>query len=77
MQAKSAIRESKIRNMRILFFSLGLQYYVAARYSYFANLSPTVANQSHHAIEMFLKGFLYYKLAGEEIHQEPRFSYGK
>jgi len=30
-----------------------------------------MANQSHHAIEMFLKGFLYYNLAMQRPDEEP------
>src|SRR4051794_29649109 len=40
------------------FFSLGVQYYVAARFSAFARFSPVCGNLFHHAIEMFLKGYL-------------------
>jgi hypothetical protein len=40
------------------FFSLGMQYYVAARFSAFARFSPVCGNLFHHAIEMFLKGQL-------------------
>ena len=64
------IREQTIGNMRQEFFSSGLQYYIAARYCCFAQLSPTGANQAHHAIEMLLKGFLFHKLAGQS-DQEP------
>ncbi len=39
-------------------FSLGIQYYVAARFSAFAWFSPVCGNLFHHAIEMFLKGYL-------------------
>lgn len=71
MQSKAEeIRKWKIDNMRGLFFSWGLQYYIASRCSHFAQLYPTTANQCHHAIEMFLKGFLYYRRAGE-TQQEP------
>ena len=52
--------------MKDLFFSLGLQYYIATRFSHFAELYPTTGNQGHHAIEMFLKGFLY-----DELDLEP------
>jgi hypothetical protein len=40
------------------FFSLGVQYYVVARYSAFAWFHPVSGNLFHHAIEMFLKGYL-------------------
>jgi len=40
------------------FFSLGLQYFVAGRFSAFGRLMPVVGNQFHHAVEMMLKGYL-------------------
>ena len=71
MQSKAEeIRKRKIDNMQGLFFSWGLQYYITSRCSHFAQLYPTTANQCHHAIEMLLKGFLYYRRAGE-TEQEP------
>lgn len=40
------------------FFRLGVQYYVAGRFSAFAGLHPVAGNQLHHAVEMFAKGAL-------------------
>jgi len=40
------------------FFSLGLQYFVAGKFSAFGRLMPVVGNQFHHAVEMMLKGYL-------------------
>ena len=42
------------------FFELGFQYYVAARYAFAAGLFPVCGNLFHHAIEMFIKGFLFH-----------------
>ena len=41
-----------------LLFENALQYYVAGRYGFFAQLHPTAAIQLHHAIEFALKGAL-------------------
>ncbi len=43
-------------------FSLGIQYHVTARYSACAGLLPVTGNLFHHAIEMYLKGYLSSKL---------------
>ena len=40
------------------YFTIATQYYVAGRYAYFAGLVPTAGNLFHHAIEMYLKGYL-------------------
>jgi hypothetical protein len=40
------------------FFDLGFKYYVTARFSAFAYFAPVSGNLFHHAIEMFLKGYL-------------------
>jgi hypothetical protein len=40
------------------FFDIGTQYYVAARYAAFAGLAPVCANLFHHAVEMYMKGYL-------------------
>jgi hypothetical protein len=42
----------------VLFFSAGTQYYIAGRYAVLARLSPVAGNLLHHAIEMYLKGYL-------------------
>jgi hypothetical protein len=44
--------------VRIEFFRLGSQYYIAGRYAVSAGLVPVAGNLLHHAIEMFLKGGL-------------------
>jgi HEPN domain-containing protein len=41
-----------------LLFENALQYYVAGRFGFFAQLHPTAAIQLHHAIEFVLKGAL-------------------
>jgi ribosomal protein L30 len=41
-----------------IFFSSASQYYVAGRFAVFAALNPVAANLMHHAIEMYLKGYL-------------------
>ena len=40
------------------YWRLGLDYYIAARYSVLVRLTPTAGNQFHHAVEMLLKGDL-------------------
>lgn len=65
------IRETKNRNMRQLFAGMGMQYYITARYCYFAQLNPVSANQFHHAIEMRLKSALWHRLSGEDHNREP------
>lgn len=45
-----------------LFFSTGTQYYVTGRFSFFAGFTPICGNLFHHAIEMYLKGYLSSKL---------------
>jgi HEPN domain len=47
-------------------FESALQYYVAGRYGFFAQLHPTVGNQLHHAIEFALKAALTH--SGESTH---------
>jgi len=49
------------------FFDLGTQYYVVARFSAFAGLTPVCGNLFHHAIEMYLKGYLSSKLKMTEL----------
>src|SRR5437870_1212577 len=49
------------------FFSLGIQYYVTARFSAFAWFSPVCGNLFHHAIEMFVKGYLCERKSLEEL----------
>lgn len=41
-----------------MFFSTATQYYVAGRFAALAGLNPVVGNLLHHAIEMYLKGYL-------------------
>lgn len=40
------------------FFDLGTQYYIAGRFGFFGWLNPVTATLLHHAVEMFLKGYL-------------------
>ena len=49
------------------FFDLATQYYVVARFSAFAGLLPVCGNLFHHAIEMYLKGYLVSKLTLAEL----------
>jgi len=50
-------------------FDLATQYYVAARFSAFAKLAPVCGNFFHHAIEMYLKGYLSSKLNPAQLKQ--------
>lgn len=45
-------------NVRVEFFGLGVQYYIAARFAASAQLLPVTGNLFHHAIEMMIKGEL-------------------
>ncbi len=49
------------------FFSIGIQYYVTARFSASAELMPVCGNLFHHAVEMCLKGHLSSKLTLTEL----------
>jgi hypothetical protein len=49
------------------FFDLATQYYVVARFSAFAGLLLVCGNLFHHAIEMYLKGYLVSKLTLAEL----------
>ncbi|MGQ0603551.1 MAG: hypothetical protein ACT4QE_17870 [Anaerolineales bacterium] len=49
------------------FFSLGLQYFVAARFAAIAQLGSVVGNLFHHAVEMLLKGHLANKMSLLEL----------
>lgn len=44
--------------LRFEYFDLGLGYYIAGRAGYHAKAIPVAANLFHHAIEMFMKGYL-------------------
>ncbi|HVO66243.1 MAG TPA: hypothetical protein VMT12_07160 [Syntrophales bacterium] len=49
------------------FFDHATQYYVVARFSAFSGLLPVSGNLFHHAIEMYLKGYLVSKLTLPEL----------
>jgi hypothetical protein len=49
-------------SLKLLYFEIGLQYYIAARYSAIAGFIPTSGNLFHHAFEMFIKGHLTHDL---------------
>ncbi|MGH7771543.1 MAG: hypothetical protein ACREQA_04845 [Candidatus Binatia bacterium] len=44
--------------LRERYFLLGTHYYAAARFAYFGTLMPMAGNLFHHAVEMYLKGYL-------------------
>ncbi len=52
---------------RRLYFEAGTQYYVAARFATLAQLIPICGNLFHHALEMYLKGFLSTKLSAKQV----------
>lgn len=62
---KRSVPENKDA-LKMLYFETGLQYYVAARYSATAALIPVSGNLFHHALEMFLKGYLTKDLNEDE-----------
>ncbi len=53
----------------IAFFDLGTQYYVVARYATFSALAPVCGNLFHHAIEMYLKGYLSSRLELKQLKE--------
>ena len=40
------------------YFKIATDYYIAGRYAYFSALIPTAGNLLHHAVELYLKGYL-------------------
>jgi hypothetical protein len=57
LSPRAAPTENK-EDLRGHYFDTATQYYVSARYAYFAHAIPTAGNLFHHAIEMYLKGCL-------------------
>ena len=58
-QAVTLLPEDRARWIRcIRFFDHGFSYYVCGRFAMANFLMPVAANNLHHAIEMFLKGYL-------------------
>ncbi len=51
-----------VEDLRELYLTTALQYYIAARYAAFAGFIPVCGVLFHHAIEMYLKGRLCLKL---------------
>ena len=49
-------------HLKELYFRYATDYYVAARFAYFARSMPTAGNLFHHAIELYLKGSLTHEL---------------
>ena len=45
-------------DLRHRYFSTATQYYASGRAAYFAQAIPTAGNILHHAVEMYLKGYL-------------------
>jgi hypothetical protein len=45
-------------DLRYRYFSTAIDYYVAGRSAYFAHAIPTAGNILHHAVEMYLTGYL-------------------
>ena len=54
----TAATKPETEDAKAAYFGLGVHYYVVARYAAFAQLVPVCGNLFHHAIEMFLKGYL-------------------
>src|SRR5437660_8905189 len=48
------------------YFSAAIQYHVSARFAAIAGLIPVSGNLAHHAVEMYLKGYLCTKLTEKE-----------
>jgi HEPN domain-containing protein len=51
-------------------FQQATQYYVTARFAYFAGLIPVCGNLFHHAIEMYLKAALSSSVSVEKLKKD-------
>jgi hypothetical protein len=49
-------------DLKNLYFRYATDYYVAARFAFFARSIPTAGNLFHHAVELYLKGSLTHEL---------------
>lgn len=52
--------------LRQEYFSGAIQYHVSARFAAFAGFIPVSGNLAHHAVEMYLKGYLCRNLTEKE-----------
>jgi hypothetical protein len=50
------------KDLKDLYFRYATDYYVAARFAFFARSMPTAGNLFHHAVELYLKGSLLMSL---------------
>jgi HEPN domain-containing protein len=50
------------KDLKDLYFRYATDYYVAARFAFFARSMPTAGNLFHHAVELYLKGSLTHEL---------------
>ena len=53
--------------LRFWYFKVATHYYIAGRYAHIGRLIPTAGNLFHHAIEMYLKGYLALELNNREL----------
>jgi len=53
-------------DLKNLYFRYATDYYVAARFAFFARSNPTAGNLFHHAVELYLKGSLTHELNERE-----------
>jgi len=62
--------------VRVEFFRLGFQYYIAGRFAFFASQFLVAAALFHHAVEMSIKGHLFTAMSLAELrnfgHDLPR-----
>ena len=50
------------KDLEDLYFRYATDYYMAARFAFFARSMPTAGNLFHHAVELYLKGSLTHEL---------------
>jgi len=50
------------KDLEDLYFRYATDYYVVARFAFFARSMPTAGNLFHHAVELYLKGSLTHEL---------------
>lgn len=55
--------------LRQEYFNAGIEYHISARFAAIAGFIPVSGNLAHHAVEMYLKGYLCRKLTENELRR--------
>jgi hypothetical protein len=58
-----------VQTARIYYLQLAVQYHIAARYAAFSRFSYACGILFHHAVEMYLKGYLRLTLSDKQLRQ--------